>query len=279
MKKNILLIFLFAICISVFSRDLDSGAKTPSDNESVVIVNIILPEERTAFVDKNGDFYLSYRIKLNGKYLPDSKKLSQVIVVPNGFNNMELGVPLGFSIYESIAYRFECKSEKIYLEVICNNIDDPLKFGFKSITEIKREKLEFTESSSSDGTTLDNAVEGAVETICDSIPNGSKIAVLNMACFDEETSDFLIEEISYLLVKIGKFSVVDRKSLNAIRSEQDFQMSGEVSDESAINIGQFLGAEVVITGSLSGTGDMKRLRIKALDVKTGQIIAMGSERL
>ena len=151
MKKNILLIFLFAICISVFSRDLDSGAKppkTPSENESVVILNIKLPDEVSRFVDKNGDYCIPFRIVLNGKHLPDSGKLSQVIVVPNGFNNMELCVPFGFSIYESIAYRFECKSEKIYLEVICDNTDD-IFLDFKSINEIKREKLEFAKSSSS----------------------------------------------------------------------------------------------------------------------------------
>ena len=126
---------------------------------------------------------------------------------------------------------------------------------------------------------LDNAIEKVVQSLIDVIPIQKRIAVVGINSNGKEKSDYISEEISYLFVQTGKFSVVDRKSLDAIRSEQDFQMSGEVSDESAINIGQFLGAEVVITGSLSGTGDTKRLRVKAIDVKTGQILAMGSESL
>jgi len=53
-------------------------------------------------------------------------------------------------------------------------------------------------------------------------------------------------------------------------------MSGEVSDSSAISIGKKLGANVVIVGEIKRAGQRQRLRVKALDVRTGQIIA--SER-
>jgi len=65
--------------------------------------------------------------------------------------------------------------------------------------------------------------------------------------------------------------------LDIIRAEQNFQMSGEVSEESAISIGQMLGANIVITGSITGTGTNQRLSIKALDVKTAQIVTMVRE--
>jgi hypothetical protein len=68
--------------------------------------------------------------------------------------------------------------------------------------------------------------------------------------------------------------LADRNALNAIRTEQNFQLSGEVSDESAVSIGNMLGANIVITGTLTGTGNMQRLTIKALDVKTAQILSM-----
>ncbi|MDR0644434.1 MAG: CsgG/HfaB family protein, partial [Treponema sp.] len=69
-----------------------------------------------------------------------------------------------------------------------------------------------------------------------------------------------------------------RKSLDRIFEERKFQMSGEVDDDSAISIGKFLGANIVVTGSVSGTGSLRRLRIKALDVLTGEIVSMASER-
>jgi hypothetical protein len=61
--------------------------------------------------------------------------------------------------------------------------------------------------------------------------------------------------------------------------EQRFQLSGEVSDQSAVSIGNLLGANIVITGNISGTGSTQRLTLKALDVRTGQIVSMAREQL
>jgi hypothetical protein len=54
-------------------------------------------------------------------------------------------------------------------------------------------------------------------------------------------------------------------------------MSGDVSDATAVSIGQMLGANIVLTGSISGTGSDRRLSIRALDVRTAQIITMVRE--
>ena len=64
-----------------------------------------------------------------------------------------------------------------------------------------------------------------------------------------------------------------------ILAEQNFQLSGYVDDDSAVSIGKFLGATVVITGSISGTGSRKRLILRALDVQTAEILAMSSVSL
>jgi cell division protein FtsI/penicillin-binding protein 2 len=52
-----------------------------------------------------------------------------------------------------------------------------------------------------------------------------------------------------------------------------------VDDDSALSIGKFLGARVAVSGSVSGEGARKRLTLKALDVLTGEILAMASEAL
>jgi hypothetical protein len=39
-----------------------------------------------------------------------------------------------------------------------------------------------------------------------------------------------------------------------------------------------LGANIVITGSISGAGTIQRLTIKALDVQTAQILTMAREQ-
>jgi hypothetical protein len=125
--------------------------------------------------------------------------------------------------------------------------------------------------------TLEAALSAAANVIIAKLPPRTTIAVVSIASRDTESAEFVVDELAYIIVSAGSFKVVDRKSLEAIRSEQDFQTSGEVDDDSAVSIGKLLGANVVITGSISGVGSTRRLRLKALDVMTAEIVAMASE--
>jgi hypothetical protein len=125
--------------------------------------------------------------------------------------------------------------------------------------------------------TLEAALSAAADVIINKLPSKTTIAVVSIASKDTESAEFVVDELAYIIVSAGSFKVVDRKSLEAIRSEQDFQTSGEVDDDSAVSIGKLLGANVVITGSISGVGSTRRLRLKALDVMTAEIVAMASE--
>jgi hypothetical protein len=125
--------------------------------------------------------------------------------------------------------------------------------------------------------TLEAALYTAADVIITKLPSRTTIAVVSIASRDIESAEFVVDELAYIIVSAGSFKVVDRKSLEAIRSEQDFQTSGEVDDDSAVSIGKLLGANVVITGSISGVGSTRRLRLKALDVMTAEIVAMASE--
>jgi curli biogenesis system outer membrane secretion channel CsgG len=63
--------------------------------------------------------------------------------------------------------------------------------------------------------------------------------------------------------------VVERSRLDAVRRELNLQYSGEVDDASAASLGKFLGAQAVITGSLTPLGGGKhRVRFTAIDVET-----------
>jgi TolB-like protein len=127
-----------------------------------------------------------------------------------------------------------------------------------------------------------SGVEGALarvaETLIAELPKNSIIAVLSVASPDHDMTTLIVDELEDQLVTSRQFKIADRKSLDAIRSEQNFQMSGDVDDNSAVDIGKMLGATVVITGSMSGSGTSQRLTIKALDVMTAQIITMAREQ-
>jgi hypothetical protein len=125
--------------------------------------------------------------------------------------------------------------------------------------------------------TLEAALYAAANVIIADLQPKTTVAVVSIASKDVESAEFVVDELAYVIVSSGNFKVVDRKSLEAIKSEQDFQTSGEVDDNSAVSIGKLLGANIVITGSISGVGSTRRLRLKALDVKTAEIVAMASE--
>ena len=72
--------------------------------------------------------------------------------------------------------------------------------------------------------------------------------------------------------------IIDRSQLDRIRREQLFQLSGEVDDTQAISIGRIAGANVIITGAVTGAGELRRLRLRLLDTQTGQVLAAASER-
>jgi hypothetical protein len=125
----------------------------------------------------------------------------------------------------------------------------------------------------------EGATNRACETLIYELPEKTIIAVLSISSRDREIAVFVMDEIEYQLVDSRKFEMVDRKMLDTIRNEQSFQASGEVSDDSAISIGNMLGANIVITGTITGTEDTRRLTLKALDVKTAKIVVMVREQL
>jgi hypothetical protein len=120
------------------------------------------------------------------------------------------------------------------------------------------------------------AIRNASQTISNSIPKNAKIAIVNISSSDTGQSEFVVGELEVFLVNSGIF-VVDRRELDRIRREQRFQLSGDVDDNDVVSIGRFAGADVVITGSISGTGSTRRLRIRALDTQTARVIAAASE--
>jgi TolB-like protein len=125
----------------------------------------------------------------------------------------------------------------------------------------------------------EDAVRRISEKFIEALPEASVIAVLNIATEDTEAAAFITGELEHRLVESNKFKIVDRNSLDSLRSERDFQLSGNVSDESAISIGTMLGATLVLTGDISGAGTSRRLYVKALDVATGEIVSSGREPL
>jgi TolB-like protein len=121
---------------------------------------------------------------------------------------------------------------------------------------------------------LDTALSNSTDYLNKRIPAQSKVVILNFTSNWAALSEYIIEELTGYIVNEGSLTVVDRRNMEAIRQEMDFQLSGEVSDETAQSIGQKLGAQTIISGSITAIGNTYRLRIRAIAVKTAQIQGM-----
>jgi len=119
--------------------------------------------------------------------------------------------------------------------------------------------------------TLDNAISNAAREVSETVPRGTMIAVLNIESDYSVLSDYIINELIANLVNTGLFRVLPRSTveLEAARQELGFQMSGYVSDESQRRIGQFLGAETILTGTvIRDSPTSHRLVLNAIVLET-----------
>jgi TolB-like protein len=118
---------------------------------------------------------------------------------------------------------------------------------------------------------LDESIRQAQEDIDDKLAKGTKIVVLNFTSPSVRFSEYVLEELTARLVSSGSLLVVDRQNLDLIQKEMNFQYSGEVSDDSMQSIGQKLGAQSIVSGSLSEVGGQYRLRFRTIAVETAAI--------
>jgi curli biogenesis system outer membrane secretion channel CsgG len=62
----------------------------------------------------------------------------------------------------------------------------------------------------------------------------------------------LTEALTTVLVRTGRFTVLERAAIQSVQQEQQIGASGAVTKETAARTGALLGAEVLITGDITG---------------------------
>jgi hypothetical protein len=159
-------------------------------------------------------------------------------------------------------------------------LSPPLFFNVQKITASGDVVLYSTATGRSN--TFQQTVEGALARAANetlkNVPSRSKIAIVYITAQDRSTTEFIAGELEYIWVNAG-YTIIDRSQLDRIRREQNFQMSGEVDDDTAVSIGKIIGANIIVTGRVDGEGNLRRLRLRALDTQTAQVVGVASERL
>ncbi|MDR1933602.1 MAG: tetratricopeptide repeat protein, partial [Spirochaetales bacterium] len=114
---------------------------------------------------------------------------------------------------------------------------------------------------------LDQAIQQAADDISEKLSAGTRVSIVAFESESENLSDYIMDELSGALVD-SSLEVADRRNLPYIFKELDFQMSGFVSDETALSVGKFLGAQLVITGQFVNAGGRYRCRVSSINAET-----------
>ena len=119
---------------------------------------------------------------------------------------------------------------------------------------------------------LDSAINEGSEYLVSRIAVNSKIAVVNVQSPTINLTNYVIDHLLMHLVNNDNFMVIERSEINTLEKEQHYQLSGAVSDETAVSLGKQLGTQFIISGSMLPLGDKYSLRLKVINVETAQIM-------
>jgi TolB-like protein len=119
---------------------------------------------------------------------------------------------------------------------------------------------------------LDSAISQAAKDIENTLVSNTSVAITNVNSTSEQFSAYVVNELITKLVGGRKLTVIAHNDdLAQIRAEQQFQISGDVSDETQRSIGHMIGAQCIISGLLTNIENNYRLTIKTINVETAKI--------
>lgn len=130
---------------------------------------------------------------------------------------------------------------------------------------------------------LGTSVGGDLDSARESIPDEQTVVAVADFVTDQgkvtRLGRVVTDKIISVLVKSGRFSVLERELIDRVIAEQKFQLSPFADENSAAEFGKILGAEAIITGKLSDLGSVFYLSTRAVDVTTGSLLSTADAEL
>lgn len=92
----------------------------------------------------------------------------------------------------------------------------------------------------------------------------------NFRQFAKEDLSAITSRFETELMKTGTYTIVERRSMDAILQEQGFQQSGACNtSECQVQVGQLLGVEFLISGEISQVDNVISMNLKMVDLSSG----------
>lgn len=105
---------------------------------------------------------------------------------------------------------------------------------------------------------------------------GKNLGVLDLNASDGVSASdarMIADRLETELIKGGRFTVLERRRMGEILQEQGFQQSGACDTSNCeVQMGQLLGVDQILAGSLGKVGSVYSLNVKLLDVGSGKIL-------
>lgn len=137
-------------------------------------------------------------------------------------------------------------------------------------------------------TTVATALEIAIRNLADKLAAGLaeanqvKIGVLEFLDLQGRISQlgkFMAEDLTTAFFEKGKFSMVERGLLQQVMREHALTQTGILDLSQAQEIGKMVGADAIITGSLSDIGNEIKANARLIDVREGTVLAVAGESI
>jgi len=168
---------------------------------------------------------------------------------------------------EAIIIRF-AKDELSYVS------DKPIEEGeeFFEASKIKDEDKKETLTK-----LFDMAINQLIDYSSLNIEKGTPTSLIPIISQDASMNldaEYFTDYFNISLLRNKTFLVVERKDMQKILDELQLQLSGLINDESAVKIGEFLGAQLLITGKIYKNKNNYEIFIKLLRVKTSEVLSV-----
>ncbi|GAB6391119.1 MAG: hypothetical protein MdMp014T_0492 [Treponematales bacterium] len=119
--------------------------------------------------------------------------------------------------------------------------------------------------------TLDAASRNTADFFYEKIPAGWKVAVFDLAGDNPEGGALIAERLSGIFMNERRLRYVERgEMLKLVHQEQEYSVSGNVDERAEIRIGHELGAQAILSGSLTKTDYGYALVIRAVATESGE---------
>lgn len=108
--------------------------------------------------------------------------------------------------------------------------------------------------------------------------NWAVINLKNGNGISEGEAELISDRLRVELFNTGLVNVMERDQMQEILKEQGFQQSGACTDQACLTeMGQMLGVNGMVSGSIGKLGSMFMVNLRVIDVQTGQITGVVKE--